>query len=347
MCLLLSVRMYGGASIELMVRNGNLSLVDYGWSTSHGWQCGPGNQPTHRWLAMWGSADVAVVHLLSQYEALRDDFGQGLSFCGASSVTKKGSTYTRLRRSAEHRQLDGTSGGPLPSECFNGTSGYFDIAGGSGSLFTDPGNGGGSGPNLWRLIREFGSHLRQCHALCQSCPRCFAFAPSKTTGKCHWSSTCSPMNGSRPAWNGAHAPTFSRTLNTVASRPPPPKPSAALQAIMDAPVGHCGDMDTHRDVLAFPTWWACRSPSGMGSWHLREMVGGLTDTGPLAADGLTPDIVARCRAACAACSACAFFSINLYADTCNWYRSCDLTALTPTPLGYRTFTMPGREQGHH
>ena len=348
MCLLLSVRMYGGASIELMVRNGNLSLVDYGWSTSHGWQCGPGNQPTHRWLAMWGSADVAVVHLLSQYEALRDDFGQGLSFCGASSVTKKGSTYTRLRRSAEHRQLDGTSGGPLPSECFNGTSGYFDIAGGSGSLFTDPGmNGGGSGPEKKKLIRGFGSHLRQCHALCQSCPRCSAFAPSKVTGKCHWSSTCAPMNGSRPAWNGAHAPTFSRTLNTVSShvsRPPPPKPSAALQAIMDAPAGHCGDTDTHRDVLGN---YACQEANGKGSWHLREMVGGLTDTGPLAADGLTPDIVARCKAACAACSACAFFSINLYADTCSWYRSCDLTALTPTPLGYRTFTMPGREQWHH
>ena len=32
---------------------------------------------------------------------------------------------------------------------------------------------------------------------------------------------------------------------------------------------------------------------------------------------------------------------------CSWYRSCDLTALTPTPLGYRTFTMPGRKQWHH
>ena len=349
--------MYGGASIELMVRNGNLSLVDYGWSTSHGWQCGPGyidevHRGQNRWLAVWGTADVAVLHLLSQYEALRDDFGhEGPSFCGASSVTRKGSTYTRLRRSAEHRQLDGTSGGPLPSECFNGTSGYFDIAGGSGSLFTDPGdpgNGVGSGPLLYNLIRGFGSHLRQCHALCQSCPRCFAFAPSKTTGKCHWSSTCNPMNGSQPAWNGAHAPTFSRTLNTVASRPPPPKPSAALQAIMDAPAGHCGDTDTHTGVLAhLGKINACKKANGKGSWHLREMVGGLTDTGPLAADGLTPDIVARCKAACAACSACAFFSINLYADTCSWYRSCDLTALTPTPLGYRTFTMPGQEQWHH
>ena len=148
-----SVRMYGGASIELTVRNGNLSLVDYGWSTSHGWQCGPGNQATHRYLAMWGSADVAVVHLLSQYEALRDDFGhEGLNFCGAYSVTRKLRTYTRLRRSAEHRQLDGTSGGPLPSECFNGTSGYFDIAGGSGSLFTER-TAGGSGPEKQKLIR--------------------------------------------------------------------------------------------------------------------------------------------------------------------------------------------------
>ena len=117
---------------------------------------------------------------------------------------------------------------------------------------------------------------------------------------------------------------------------------------MDAPVGHCGDMDTHRDVLAhLGNKNACQKANGKGSWHLREMVGGLTDTGPLAADGLTPDIVARCKAACAACLACAFFSINLYADTCSWYRSCDLTALTPTPLGYRTFTMPGRKQWHH
>jgi hypothetical protein len=334
--------MYGGASIELTVRNGNLSLVDYGWSTSHGWQCGPGDQPTHRWLAMWGSADVAVTHLLSRYEALRDDFGQGLSFCGASSVTKKKSTYTRLRRSAEHRQLDGSPGGSLPSECFNGTSGYFDVPGGSGRHFTDRGNGGGSGPEKAKLIRGFGSHLRQCHALCQSCPRCSAFSPSKETGKCHWSSTCNPLNGSRPAWNGAHAPTFSRTLNTVAShvsRPPPaPKPNEALQAIMDASTGHCGNTDTPTDVLGNIN--DCQKANGNGSWHLREMVGGLTETGPLAADGLTPDIVARCEAACAACSGCAFFSINLYADTCSWYRSCDLTALTPKPLGFRTFTMP-------
>lgn len=143
------------------MRNGNLSLVDYGWSTSHGWQCGAGNQPTHRWLAMWGSADVAVMHLLSRFEALRDYFGQGLSFCGASSVTKKVSTYTRLSRSAKHRQLDGAPGGSLPSECFNGTSGYFDIGGGSGRHFTDPGNGGGPGPEKAKLIRGFGSHLRQ------------------------------------------------------------------------------------------------------------------------------------------------------------------------------------------
>ena len=343
--------MYGGASIELMVRNGNLSLVDYGWSTSHGWQCARGNQPTHRWLAMWGSADVAMTHMLSQYEALRDDFGQGFSFCDADSVTKKKSTYTLLKRSAEHRQLDGTSGGPLPSECFNGTTGYFDIPGGSGRNFTDPGNGGGPGPEKWKLIRGFGSHLRQCHALCQRCPRCAAFSPSKVTGKCHWSSTCTPMNGSRPAWNGAHAPVFSRTLSTAAashvSRPPSPKPSAALQAIMDAPAGHCGDTDTQKDVLGNID--DCQSgdinvlAKGKGSWHLREMVGGLTETGPLAADGLTPDIVARCRAACAACSACAVFSVNLYADTCSWYRSCNLKALSSTPLGYRTFIMLGRK----
>jgi len=156
------------------------------------------------------------------------------------------------------------------------------------------------------------------------------------------------MNGSWPAWSGGHVPTFSRTLNAVASDvrpPPPPKPNAALQAIIDAPAGHCGDTGTRTDV--FDNVNDCQKANGKGSWHLREMVGGLTETGALAADGLTPEIVARCAAACAACSECNFFSINLYADTCSWYRSCDLTALTPTPLGYRTFTMPGRKQQHH
>ena len=85
---------------------------------------------------------------------------------------------------------------------------------------------------------------------------------------------------------------------------------------------------------------------GKGGWHLRDLVDNLTETGPLAADGLTPEIVARCAAACAACPACAFFSINLYRDTCNWYRRCNLTALNPTPRGFRTFTMPRRKRRH-
>lgn len=37
-------------------------------------------------LTRWGTADVVVTHLLSQYEALRDDLGLDRGLCGASSV---------------------------------------------------------------------------------------------------------------------------------------------------------------------------------------------------------------------------------------------------------------------
>jgi hypothetical protein len=362
--------MYGGANNEVMVRsNGLMSLVDYGWATSHGWQCTPGSKGQraatylHEHLVAWGTADVVVTHLLSQYEALRDDLGLDLGLCGASSVARKVSVYHALRRSAEHFWHLGSRS--PPSECFNGTAGYFDITrAGSVRRLTDPGTGSGPGPGASRsprasvralpfrprltplrprsadkanLIDAFGSQLRQCHALCQSCPRCSAFTPSKITNKCHWSSTCSPLNGDSPAWHGSATPTFGRGA-IQHKRPPPPKPSAALQAIINAPAGHCGKPHVLGNIDD------CRKSKGNGGWHLRDLVGNLTETGPLAADGLTPDIVARCAAACAACPACAFFSINLYRDTCSWHRRCNLTGLSPTPRGYRTFIMPRWEE---
>ena len=294
---------------------------------------------------------MAVTHLLSQYEALRDDLGLENGLCGASSVARKVSIYLRLRRSAEHRTSPEHLGSQsLPSECYNGTAGYFDIAQAwsarrSGhrsndvTMFTDPGNGNGPGPNKANLIGAFGSQLRQCHALCESCPRCAAFTPSKITHKCHWSSTCSPLNGESPAWHASAAPTFGRGA-IEHNRPPPPKPSAALQAIITAPVGRCGNANQRA------AWGIddCQKTKGKGGWRLRDLVGNLTETGPLAADGLTPDIVARCASACAACPACAFFSINLYRDTCSWYRRCNLTALSLTPSGYRTFIMPRKKR---
>ena len=257
--------MYGGANNEVMVRsNGLMSLVDYGWATSHGWQCTPGSKGQcaatylHYHLVAWGTADVVVTHLLSQYEALRDDLGLDLGLCGASSVARKVSVYHALRRSAEHFWHLGSRS--PPSECFNGTAGYFDITrAGSVRRLTDPGTGSGPGPGASRsprasvralpfrprltplrprsadkanLIDAFGSQLRQCHALCQSCPRCSAFTPSKITNKCHWSSTCSPLNGDSPAWHGSATPTFGRGA-IQHKRPPPPKPSAALQAIIE------------------------------------------------------------------------------------------------------------------
>ena len=113
---------------------------------------------------------------------------------------------------------------------------------------------------------------------------------------------------------------------------------ATLRAIIDAPAGHCGGTD----VIPYAPPRCANEELGRGGWHLRELIGNLTQTGPLAAAGLTPDIVARCAAACAVCSTCAFFSVNLYNDDCSWYASCDLFALSTTPGGYRTFQMPLR-----
>ena len=151
--------MYGGANNEVMVRsNGLMSLVDYGWATSHGWQCTPGSKGQraatylHYHLVAWGTADVVVTHLLSQYEALRDDLGLDLGLCGASSVARKVSVYHALRRSAEHFWHLGSRS--PPSECFNGTAGYFDITrAGSVRRLTDPGTGSGPGPGASRSPR--------------------------------------------------------------------------------------------------------------------------------------------------------------------------------------------------
>ena len=113
--------------------------------------------------------------------------------------------------------------------------------------------------------------------------------------------------------------------------------SKAPQAILQAPVGHCGG--TPLNVVG-----QCLEKGDKGGdkggWRLRYLVSNLTETGPLHAAGLTTDIVARCAAACAACSQCAFYSVSLYNDDCSWYRSCDLAALKTVPGGYRTFRLP-------
>ena len=197
-------------------------------------------------------------------------------------------------------------------------------------------------------FRTFGSHLRACMAACRGCSQCAAFTPSGLTGKCHWSSTCMPLaDGNAPVWHGDAIPTFSRDVparHEGAVRTFIRPPDAAQRAIIDAPTGHCGGTDVH----LYKPGRCAHETRGKGGWHLREMIGNLTETGPLAAAGLTPNIVARCAAACAACSTCAFFSVSLYNDDCSWYATCELTALSTTPGGYRTFQMPleGRSQSN-
>ena len=338
--------MYGGTSIEVMVRRtGRLSLVDFGWATSNdGWRCGDGvdDRYIHPQLSMYGTADVVLSHLLAQYEALRDDAGlnknnSSLSFCGASSVTlptpahpskHRRGTFPNdmLLKSFTKYQLKA-----VPSDCTHGTASYFDMP--APSKFDDLGKDStGWGPDKANAFGTFGNHLRACMAACQSCPQCAAFTPSELTGKCHWSSTCKPLtDGDAPVWHGDAIPTFSRGVRS---------PSAALRAIIDAPAGHCGGTD----VSPYAPPSCAKEALGRGGWHLRELVGNLTETGPLAAAGLTPDIVARCAAACAVCSTCAFFSVSLYNDDCSWYASCEgFTArrlLSTIPRGYRTFQMP-------
>ena len=189
-------------------------------------------------------------------------------------------------------------------------------------------------------FRTFGSHLRACMAACRDCSQCAAFTPSELTGKCHWSSTCMPLaDGDAPVWHGGAIPTFSPGVparHEGAVRTFSWPPSAAQRAIIDAPTGHCGGTDVH----LYAPGRCAKEALGKGGWHLREMIGNLTETGPLAAAGLTPNIVARCAAACAACSTCAFFSVSLYNDDCSWYATCELAALSTTPGGYRTFQMP-------
>ena len=332
--------MYGGTRIEVMVRRtGRLSLVDFGWATSNdGWRCGDDvdDQGIHPQLSMYGTADVAVSHLLAQYEALRDDAGlnqinSSLSFCGSSSVTlptpdNDGSPLSRIESRINNALLHLVRG-----DCTRGNLGYFDMP--APSKFDDLGKDGtGWGPDKANAFGTFGNHLRACMAACQSCPQCAAFTPSELTGKCHWSSTCKPLtDGDAPVWHGDAIPTFSRGVRS---------PSAALRAIIDAPAGHCGGTD----VSPYAPPSCAKEALGRGGWHLRELVGNLTETGPLAAAGLTPDIVARCAAACAVCSTCAFFSVSLYNDDCSWYASCEgFTArrlLSTIPRGYRTFQMP-------
>jgi hypothetical protein len=197
-------------------------------------------------------------------------------------------------------------------------------------------------------FRTFGSHLRACMAACRGCSQCAAFTPSGLTGKCHWSSTCMPLaDGDAPVWHGGAIPTFSRdspARHEGAVRTFIRPPDAAQRAIIDAPTGHCGGTDVH----LYKPGRCAHETRGKGGWHLREMIGNLTETGPLAAAGLTPNIVARCAAACAACSTCAFFSVSLYNDDCSWYATCELAALSTTPGGYRTFQMPleGRSQSN-
>jgi hypothetical protein len=146
-------------------------------------------------------------------------------------------------------------------------------------------------------FRTFGSHLRACMAACRGCSQCAAFTPSGLTGKCHWSSTCMPLaDGDAPVWHGGAIPTFSRdspARHEGAVRTFIRPPDAAQRAIIDAPTGHCGGTDVH----LYKPGRCAHETRGKGGWHLREMIGNLTETGPLAAAGLTPNIVARCAAA--------------------------------------------------
>ena len=356
--------MYGGTSIEVMVRRtGRLSLVDFGWATSNdGWRCGDGvdDRYIHPQLSMYGTADVVLSHLLAQYEALRDDAGlnknnSSLSFCGASSVTlptpahpskHRRGTFPNdmLLKSFTKYQLKA-----VPSDCTHGTAGYFDMP--APSKFDDLGKDStGWGPDKANAFGTFGSHLRACMAACQSCSQCAAFTPSTLTGKCHWSSTCkpwTPIDGDAPVWHGGAIPAFSRGVparHEGAVRTFGRSPDAALQGIIDAPTGHCGGTD----VIPYAPPFCSKEARGKGGWHLRELVGNLTETGPLDAAGLTPDIVGRCAAACAMCSTCAFFSVSLYNDDCSGYASCELATLSTTPGGYRTFQMAlkGRRQSN-
>ena len=352
--------MYGGAKIEVMVRRTRLSLVDFGWATSHdGWRCGDDIDdrliPTE--LSIFGTADVGVTHLLAQYEALRDDLGLDqinasltLSFCGSSSVilptplnSHPGRSFlydngSRLLKRFTKNLLKG-----MPSNCIHGTAGYWDMPAPKNS----PMGTSDKIPDKANAFGTFGNHLQACMVACRSCSQCAAFTPSKLTGKCHWSNTCMPLvtGGDAPVWHGGAIPTFSRGVpwGVPATRHEHAvrtfrRYGATLRAIIDAPAGHCGGTD----VIPYAPPRCANEELGRGGWHLRELIGNLTQTGPLAAAGLTPDIVARCAAACAVCSTCAFFSVNLYNDDCSWYASCDLLALSTTPGGYRTFQMPLR-----
>ena len=349
--------MYGGAKIEVMVRRTRLSLVDFGWATSHdGWRCGDDIDdrliPTK--LSILGTADVGVTHLLAQYEALRDDLGldqinASLSFCGASSVilptplnSHPGRSFlydngSRLLKRFTKNLLEG-----MPNNCTHGTAGYWDMPAPKNS----PMGTSDKIPDKANAFGTFGNHLQACMVACRSCSQCAAFTPSMLTGKCHWSNTCEPLvtGGDAPVWHGGAIPTFSRGVPWgVPARHEHAvrtfrRYGATLRAIINAPAGHCGGTD----VIPYAPPRCANEELGRGGWHLRELIGNLTQTGPLAAAGLTPDIVARCAAACAVCSTCAFFSVNLYNDDCSWYASCDLLALSTTPGGYRTFQMPLR-----
>ena len=353
---------FGGASTEVMVRrNGRMSLVDFGWATSHdGRRCGchVDDRNMHPQLSMYGMADVVSVHLLAQYEAVRDDPVLGtLSFCGAfnNSLSTSGSPHlARSQKASDHptAEPDPIAAGHGPEgDCAHGTGGFFDLP--TPSSYSQLGRDGtGWGPDKASLLRVFGSHLRACMIACRRCPQCAAFTPSPfwsgapQTRKCQWSSTCKPLAHSdgAPTWHGGAIPIFGRGKPAVRAggkapslvMPPLDATSSnglpTARAVAEAAVGYCGGTPVEEYIAG-----TCKSSMGKGGWHLRELVGNLTVTGPLAEDGLTTDIVARCAAACAACSACAFFSVNLYNDDCSWFKNCDMTALETIPRGYRTF----------